>query len=144
MRGDTLMGSHVAGTRTARFGRTSVVDRSFCSRCETKIKRVASIANFEGLQKYLNYPVGQSDLLPQENDEAEEEESAPVRQVAGHQAAHDLGVCVLPISFPVLGCGKVTDRKIIRTDFGSKIVFLFYPADYPDAIYYKRRLEKDS
>lgn len=53
---------------------------------------------------HLDDSVGEGDLLPQEQDEAHEQEGAPVRQVAGHLAPQHLGVRVLAVPLPVLGC----------------------------------------
>lgn len=53
---------------------------------------------------YLDDSVGEGDLLPQEQDEAHEEEGTAVRQVAGHLCAQHLGIGVLAVPVPVLGC----------------------------------------
>lgn len=53
---------------------------------------------------HLDDSVGEGDLLPQEHDEAHEEEGKPIRQVTQHLATRHLGIRVLAVPLPVLGC----------------------------------------
>lgn len=53
---------------------------------------------------HLYDPIGEGYLLPEEHDEAPEQKGTDPGKVAGDQGARHLGVRVLAIPFPILGC----------------------------------------
>lgn len=72
---------------------------------------------FSSISRYLNYPVGERNLLPQEDDEADEQDGAAVREVARRQRSHYLRVRVFSVPVPFGGWrqGVKSTKTIIKT-----------------------------